>query len=183
MKLTIFCLLLISTLTFAQNEGSHFRHENDPGRLIHKISRNLETLERDYLSKLSYRDYVKAKDILIETYNLLLAIPVPPPPGVHETEGPVPMSEEDFSRLINDISNESFEENQLSVVELSTRYNFFTVDQAIKVINEFSFSSGKLKSLELMFPKIVDRNNSSQIISAFTYSSDKEKAKEIINRK
>jgi len=183
MKLSILILILISSISFAQNEELHFEHGKDPSKLIHKISRNLETLEREYLTKLSYRDYVRAKDILIETYNLLLAIPVPTPPGVHEIEGPVPMGEEDLSHLIEDIKNESFEDDQLSVVELSSRYNFFTVNQAINVINVFSFSSGKLKSLELIFPKVVDPNNSSQILSAFTYSSDKEKAKEIINRK
>jgi Domain of unknown function (DUF4476) len=183
MKTFLVVMIFTGTLVFAQNKESHINHEKDPGKLIHKISKNLETLEREYLTKLSYRDYVKAKDILIETYDLLLAIPVPKPHGEHEIEGPVPMSEEDFSQLIESIKNESFEDDQLSIVELSSRYNFYTVSQVVRVINEFSYSSGQLKSLELLYPKVVDPNNSSQILNAFSYSSDKEKAKEIINRK
>ncbi len=183
MKIILVALIFISTLVFAQNNESHFNHKEDPGKLVHKISKNLETLEREYLTKLNYRDYVKAKDILIETYNLLLAIPVPRPHGQHEVEGPVPISEEEFNQLIESIKNASFEEDQLSIVELSSRYNFYTVNQIIRVINEFSYSNGQLKSLELLYPKVVDPNNSHLIISAFSYSTDKEKAKEIINRK
>ena len=183
MKNILVVLLLIGSLGFAQNKDMHFNHEKDPGKLVHKISKNLEILEREYLTKLSYRDYVKAKDILIETYNLLLAIPVPKPHDQKEIEGPVPMSEEEFNQLIESIKNESFEDDQLSIVELSSRYNFYTVNQVILVINEFSYSNGQLKALELLYPKVVDPENSHQILNAFSYSSDKEKAKEIINRK
>ncbi len=183
MKNIFVVLILIGSLSFAQNNEMHFDHEKDTGKLVHKISKNLETLEREYLTKLSYRDYVKAKDILIETYNLLLAIPVPEPHDQKEVRGPFPISEQEFNQLIESIKNESFEDDQLSIVELSARYNYFTVSQVIRVIKEFSYSNGQLKALELLYPKVVDPENSHQIINAFTYSSDKEKAKEIINRK
>ena len=181
MKVIIIFLLLSSAL-FAQTEN--FYQTGPGGRpisIVDKISYNLELLERDYLTKLSYRDYVRAKDLLIETYNLLLAIPLPPPP-IPVEEGPYPISEEEFSSLANSIKNESFQENQLSVVQISARYNYFTVNQVVNVIDLFSFSDGKLKALEYLYPNVVDKYNSHQIIKAFTYSSDKEKAQEIINR-
>jgi len=153
---------------------------NRPISIIEKISHNLEILERDYLTKLSYRDYVRAKDILIETYDMLLAIPMPPPPTPIE-EGPFPISEEEFNGLTTSIKNESFQENQLSIVQISARYNYFTVNQVVRVIELFSFSDGKLTALEYMYPNAVDKFNSHLIINAFTYSSDKEKAQEIIN--
>jgi hypothetical protein len=97
-------------------------------------------------------------------------------------EGPYPISEEEFSGLVNSIKNESFQENQLSVVQISARYNYFTVNQVVKLIDLFSFSDGKLKALEYLYPNVVDKFNSHQIVNALTYSSDKEKATDIINR-
>jgi hypothetical protein len=78
----IILVLLLSSAILAQTEN--FYQTGPGGRpisIVDKISYNLELLERDYLTKLSYRDYVRAKDLLIETYNLLLAIPLPPPPN------------------------------------------------------------------------------------------------------
>lgn len=181
MKAFLF-LFLLSSFVIAQNVKDHQQSQNDrPISIIERISHNLEILERDYLTKLSYRDYVRAKDILIETYDMLLAIPLPPPPTPIE-EGPFPISEEEFAGLMESVKNESFQENQLSIVQISSRYNYFTVDQVVRVIELFSFSDGKLKALEYLYPNVVDKFNSHQIINSFTYSSDKEKATEIINR-
>jgi len=179
---TFLIFFLLSSFVIAQNNKEHQQFSDDrPISIIEKISHNLEILERDYLTKLSYRDYVRAKDLLIETYNLLLVIPLPPPP-VPVEEGPFPISEEEFSGLVESIKNESFQENQLSIVQISSRYNYFTVNQVIRVIELFSFSDGKLTALEYLYPNVVDKFNSHQIINAFTYSSDKEKAQEIINK-
>jgi len=179
---TFLIFFLLSSFVIAQNNKEHQQFSDDrPISIIENISHNLEILERDYLTKLSYRDYVRAKDLLIETYNLLLVIPLPPPP-VPVEEGPFPISEEEFSGLVESIKNESFQENQLSIVQISSRYNYFTVNQVIRVIELFSFSDGKLTALEYLYPNVVDKFNSHQIINAFTYSSDKEKAQEIINK-
>lgn len=180
MKLVFFFTVLSSLLIAQTEQGPNSFPKGRPISVIDKISYNLEMLERDYLTKLSYRDYVRAKDILIETYNLLLAIPLPPPP-VPVEEGPYPISEEEFIGLISSIKNESFQENQLSIVQISARYNYFTVSQVVRVIDLFSYSDGKLNALEYMYPNVIDKFNSHLIINAFTYSSDKEKAQEIIN--
>ena len=178
---TFLFFFLISSFVIAQNIKEQKQFPNDrPISIIEKISHNLEILERDYLTKLSYRDYVRAKDLLIETYNLLLVIPLPPPP-VPVEEGPFPISQEEFNGLINSIKDESFQENQLSIVQISARYNYFTVNQVIQVIDLFSFSDGKLTALEYMYPNVLDKFNFHQMINTFTYSSDKEKAQEIIN--
>lgn len=182
MKAAFLSLFIFSVLTIAQtNTDTHIILEKDPLRIIERISYNLETLEREYLTKLSYRDYVKAKNILIETYDLVLALPLPPPPGSVVEEGLYPMSDEEFTQLIENIKNESFEDDQLSIIQISSEYNFFTVNQVVRVIDLMTYSSGKLKTLEYLYPNVIDKNNSHQIINAFTYSSDKEKAQEIIN--
>jgi hypothetical protein len=182
MKLAVLIIFSLCGIVFEQtNSDTHIIPENDPVKIVERISYNLEMLEREYLTKLSYRDYVKAKNILIETYNLVLAIPLPPAP-TPVGEGPYPMSDTEYNQFIESLKQESFEENQISVVEISSQYNFFSVSQVVGVINEFTYSSGKLKALELLYTNVIDPENSHLIIKAFTYSSDKEKAKEIINR-
>lgn len=179
MKTALLITFFICVRLFAQTDESQLIFEKDPIRIVDRISYNLEMLERDYLTKLSYRDYVKAKNILIETYNLVLAIPLPTPP-TPVVEGPFAISEQEFNQLLQSIREESFEENQLSILEISSQYNYFTVNQVVKVINELTYSSGKLSALELLHPNVVDPENAHIIINAFTYSSDKEKAREII---
>ena len=179
MKTALLISFFICARLFAQTDESQLIFEKDPIRIVDRISYNLEMLERDYLTKLSYRDYVKAKNILIETYNLVLAIPLPIPP-TPVVEGPFPISDKEFNQLLQSIREESFEENQLSIIEISSKYNYFTVNQVVKVINELTYSSGKLSALKLLYPNVVDPENAHIIINAFTYSSDKEKAREII---
>jgi hypothetical protein len=180
--ISILMAIFVCGNIFAQvNKDPLVNIDKDPYKIVQRISYNLEMLERDYLTKLSYRDYVRAKDILIETYNLVLAIPLPVSPTPID-EGPYPINETEFSSLLASIKNESFQENQLSIVQISSRYNYYTVNQVVRVIELFTFSEGKLKALEYMYPNVVDRYNSHQIIKAFTYSSDKVKAQEIISR-
>lgn len=78
-----------------------------------KISYNLELLEREYLTKLSYRDYIRAKDLLIDSYKMLMAIP---DEDEFTYDEPFAISDSEFSALISGIKNESFESDMLSVV-------------------------------------------------------------------
>lgn len=180
-RLILFFVLIVSVSAIAQD----FRPPRDkrpPQNLTvfeikRKIAMNLETLEREYLTKLSYRDYIRSKDILIESYNLLMAIP---DEDDYQYNEPVAMSEPEFLTLLNSVKNESFESDMLSIVQISAKYNFFTVSQVVRLINLFSFSSGKLEVVKMTYPNVIDRFNSHQIINAFTYSSDKEKVRQII---
>lgn len=143
-----------------------------------KISYNLEKLERDYLTKLSYRDYSRAKDILIETYNLLLAIPIV---TFEEPAHIMPMSDFEFKELYNNVENESFESDKLSILSISSNYNLFSVKQILQILSLFSFSESKIESVRILFPNVIDKQNSHLIISSFTHSSDKERVRKIID--
>jgi len=88
--------------------------------------------------------------------------------------------EDDFSQLLSAVQRESFSDGKLSVLESGARGSWFTVDQAKRMIGAFSFSQDKLNALQIMAPQIVDRQNLYQIYSAFTFSSDKEAAKGIL---
>lgn len=181
-KILILLVLVFSVSVFAQNykgNKSQYDHSDLTIRKIKsKISHNLERLERDYLTKLSYRDYIKAKDILIDSYNLLMLIA---DEDEYSSTEPYAMSDSEFSALENAVKNESFESDMLSIVQISAKYNYYTVNQVIRLIDLFSFSGGKMEVIKLTYPNVIDRYNSHHLINAFTYSSDKEKVRQIIS--
>lgn len=183
MKTKIIVLtFLLSFISIAQ-EHNHGDRNNDPNdltirQLINKISSNFEKLEREYLTKLSYRDYVRAKSLLIESHDLLNAIPSP---EADEFLEPLPINNSDFAGLLESIKNEGFEEDKVSVVSIAVKYHFFLVEQVLQLIDLYPFSSSKIEVIKLTYPNVLDKNNSHRLINAFTFSSDKDEVKNIIN--
>ena len=90
LKIIIIVVILIS-ISFAQE---HHRKERkkyqdiELKEIVLLISSNFEKLEREYLTKLSYRDYNRAKSILIDSYDLLNSIPLK---DDHYEELPLPI--------------------------------------------------------------------------------------------
>ena len=96
-----------------------------------------------------------------------------------DTQGPG-MPASSFEKLISQLKEASFADDKLNIISTAAHNNFFTASQVKRILGTFSFSEGKLKALRLLKHRIVDRNNLFIIYSAFTFSSDKEKAKEIL---
>lgn len=190
MKILLFLLLIIvvcfnsgiNAQTSERLSDNRVKSENT-GRIIDQIAEKLERLDQLYLTKLNRLDYKRAGDILNDIYFLLSLIPEETPEPIYDP--PVmevfPMTEQEFKNFVQGIQKESFEKNMLGVVELASRNSYFTVDQVIRIIELFSFSSGKVQVVSLTYPRILDTHNSHLLLSAFTYSADKEKVKEIIN--
>lgn len=155
-------------------------YRNVPIReLKNRLIENLRELDEDYLQNLSYRDYRKAREILIESYNLLRMIP---DNGITIREEMKLMSESEFDELCNNIKSEGFESDKIYVIQLAAKYNRFTVAQLIKLIDLMSFSNDRIEVVKIVYPNVVDKYNSHLIINAFTHSPDKERVKNIINQ-
>lgn len=180
-RILLFLILLFSISLFAQNHRGnkelYDQSDYSVRKLKNKISRNLKILEREYLTKLSYRDYIRAKDLLIDSYNMLMLIN---DEDEYTNEEPYAMNDSEFSALVDAVKNESFESDMLSIVQISAKYNYYTVSQVVRLIDLFSFSNGKMEVVKLTYPNVIDKFNSHHIINAFAYSSDKEKVREII---
>ncbi len=147
--------------------------------LLDRIKDKLNDLDADYLTQLHWREYNKAKRDLHKIYDMIEAIKRQQDADI---DPPITaMPESDYRQLVNSISNESFEENMVSVLQASARYNYFSVQQIIGIMDLNSFSSWKIKALELTYPFVIDKNNSYKIINALTFSEDKRKAQEIID--
>ena len=92
------------------------------------------------------------------------------------------MSDTDFNRLISNVREESFSDDQLRVIRVSARNAYFSVDQITRMIGVLTFSDDQLEALRIMYDKVVDSENGHSIINAFTYSSDKAEAERIISK-
>ena len=91
------------------------------------------------------------------------------------------MSDIDFQQLYASVKDETYESDQLSIIEISARYNFFSINQLVRLVELFAFSNGQIEMVRILYPNVVDKYNAHQLINAFTYSTDKETVKGIID--
>ncbi|NWF51402.1 MAG: DUF4476 domain-containing protein [Ignavibacteriaceae bacterium] len=171
----LFCSISFGQITQQTDRVSHQLLNDESNGIINQIVAKLNKLDNFYLKKLKFKDYQKSREIVDEIFDLLNAIPL-----VDKKPEIPPMSDVDFAQLIKNLQDETFEDDKLSVLSLAAKFNNFTVKQLINIISEFTYSSGKLRAVEIIYPYIVDKWNSHQIINSFTYSSDKEKVRRII---
>jgi hypothetical protein len=106
----------------------------------------------------------------------------PPPPQQPRERRPRAMEDGAFGALVAAIKGEGFSEGQLNVIRQAATRNFFTVAQTKALIELVSFSATKLSALEAAAPRIVDPENAFAIYGAFSFSADKEQAKQILQR-
>ena len=102
--------------------------------------------------------------------------PVPAPPAI------VLMSAPDFRALMGALKGESFGDGKLRVLEEAARHGWFTTDQVVAVLGQFDFGNNKLKALEILAPRLNDRENAFKIFQAFEFDADKKKAKAILEK-
>lgn len=178
-----FFLLIILLFVFVSVSETYSQRKPDFRNISirevkNRLIENLQELDSEYLQNLSYKDYRKARELLIESYNLLRMIP---DNGITIREEMKIMSDRDFSDLCEKIKSEGFESDKIYVIQLAAKYNRFTVAQLITLINLMSFSNDKIEVVKIVYPNVIDKYNSHLIINEFTHSSDKERVKKIIN--
>jgi len=66
------------------------------------------------------------------------------------------------------------------VLRDGARDDNFLVSQTKALLEQFSFSNDKLEAVRILWPRVLDRNNSFLLYEAFPFSSDKEKLRKII---
>lgn len=104
-----------------------------------------------------------------------------PPPAVQVVEvvevmepQVFPMPPPAFGVLREAIGDESFDDEKLALLRDAVRYNVFFVDQAIQLIELFTFSDGKVEAGVILYPQVIDIENWYRVYGAYTFDSDKE---------
>lgn len=113
---------------------------------------------------------------------------VPPPPPAPGPAGPGwqhprharPVDDARFGALIQAMNAESFSQGKIRVIEAAVRSDFFLVSQLRTVIEALTFSNDKIRAVELIGPRLLDRNNIFTLYSVFTFEGDKERARQIL---
>ncbi|MCS7052840.1 MAG: DUF4476 domain-containing protein [Ignavibacterium sp.] len=173
MKKLILIFLFIAEFHFTQDFDQ--RNYLSSNQIKDKIYQNLEKLELQFLRKLNNNDYLKAKEIIFDSYLLLFSIPD------FEFDDYLIMSEQDFKQLVSDLKNESFTEDKLTIIELVSNSNNFTVSQVYQILETIDFSEDRIEAIELLYPSIVDKYNSYRLLSLFNNSTDKQTVRNIIS--
>ena len=64
----------------------------------------------------------------------------------------------------------------------AARDHFFVIAQLRRIIEGLSFSGDKIRAVEIVAPRILDRRNAYTLYSVFTFDSEKDQARAIFDR-
>lgn len=92
------------------------------------------------------------------------------------------LSDGSFSILLSKVRGASFDDRKLDLIQVACLGCWLTCRQGASLIGVFSFTDGKMKALKFVAPRLVDLQNTNEIYRQFTFSSDKDKAAQIISQ-
>lgn len=153
------------------------------GALVDNILWRLEYLENKFIGKLNKTDRPAAEKVLAEirflvglfpVNNRIVIAPYLPVPPRHA------ITYNDFGRLMRQLEQEFFSDDQLAVVRTAARENYFFVGQVEEILDIFSFEDDRLEAVTLLRPRILDPENSFRLYGKFTFSSSKEELAQIL---
>ncbi len=84
--------------------------------------------------------------------------------------------------LIKGIKAESFSDDKMDLVRTSLKNKCINSDQAMKIVNSFTFDGDKIEMSKFCFDHMTDRNNASKLLDLFSYSSSKEELQEYFGK-
>jgi hypothetical protein len=89
-----------------------------------------------------------------------------------------------YDRVLEQIKNESFSSNKLSIAKQYISDRWMTSSQILEIIQLFSFSNDRLDLAKFGYKYVMDPRNYFTVNEGFTFSKDKEElAKFILNNK
>lgn len=94
---------------------------------------------------------------------------------------PAPATGAQMTRLQQSLNEASFRNDKIRVLRLATPTMYFTTAQAKQIAEAFSFSSDKVEVLAMLYPRLVDPENSHTLFSSLPHASDRRKLEEKIN--
>ncbi len=91
------------------------------------------------------------------------------------------LDDDTFKDYFSKFNNASFSDEKKKVLKKIVKFYFLNSQQILRIIKEISFGSDKLKAAKILYPYITDPQNSTDILEAFSFSSEKEKFNEMID--
>jgi hypothetical protein len=91
------------------------------------------------------------------------------------------MPASEFSALQARLSDASFPQDQVKLIQRIPRTTELSCQQTVQLLKEFSFSKDQITVIEHLTPQISDLTNRHLIIGLLTFSGDKKRAGEILD--
>ena len=92
------------------------------------------------------------------------------------------MHRKDFKMMCEVVKDASFSDKKIGVIKVACISSYFDRNQCSKLLALFSFDNDKLEALKVLAPRIVDVNPK-EILKQFTFSSNKDKALDILSER
>ena len=142
-----------------------------------KLLQNLESL-RTYVNNIpDYEDRKRAKRLIDESIDLL-----DDEGGIHPVRPTASIMDEfSFSQLLKQLKNEAFDSNKYRILESTFTKGQLNCSQLRVILECFQFDEDRIKTVKILYKKLVDPINIHQIFDVFTFSSSKDKVLKMIN--
>lgn len=106
---------------------------------------------------------------------------VPPPPPQVRPPGKA-IDDGRFAAVLQAVQAESSAPGRLLVIGSAAKAEHFLVAQVRQLLDQLTYSKDKIRALELLAPRIADRNNIFMLFSAFSFEDDKARARTILGQ-
>ena len=94
---------------------------------------------------------------------------------------PRAMHRKDFKMMCEVVDDASFHEKKIGVIKVACISSYFNSKQCAKLLSMIPFDDAKLKALKVLAPRMIGRDVT-DIVKQFTFSSNKDKALEILRK-
>ena len=95
------------------------------------------------------------------------------------------MHNKDFKMMCEVVDDASFHEKKIGVIKVACISSYFNSRQCAKLLSMISFDDAKLKALKVLAPRLIidtDVTEVTDIVKQFSFSSNKDKALEILRQ-
>lgn len=92
------------------------------------------------------------------------------------------MNPADFETFFRHFKKESFDDNKMKLFQQQKNYSLFTAEQIVRLLEVFSFDSGKLPLAKMAYEVCVNPENYYKVIDKMTFSSAKQELNEYISQ-
>ena len=96
---------------------------------------------------------------------------------------PRAMHKKDFKMMCEVVDDASFHEKKIGIIKVACISSYFNSKQCAKLLSLISFDDAKLKALKVLAPRLIidtDVTEVTDIVKQFSFSSNKDKALEIL---
>ena len=98
---------------------------------------------------------------------------------------PRAMHNKDFKMMCEVVDDASFHEKKIGIIKVACISSYFNSKQCAKLLSMIPFDDAKLKALKVLAPRLIidtDVTEVTDIVKQFSFSSNKDKALEILRQ-